>query len=126
LRCKSRRWRGLDCVWEKTNDTQQDPTPLSAPRTIPIDVTSLRGDIVATFVSAASRPEAAITVPQLSWSNPLLLHALLSFTALHLRRLYPTEPKWVYLASAHQKAAIDALPSADNADTKFLSIGFFT
>ncbi|EEB89541.1 hypothetical protein MPER_12346 [Moniliophthora perniciosa FA553] len=61
--------------------------------------------------------------PQLSWDNPHAFHALLSYTALHLGRLYSGDPKWIYLASAHRKAAIKALPDATNPDTKFLTIG---
>ncbi|EEB90343.1 hypothetical protein MPER_11461 [Moniliophthora perniciosa FA553] len=67
------------------------------------------------------------TVPQLSWQNPHLVHTILSCTALHLGRLYPkdSEPNWLYRASAHRKAAIDALPSATNPDAKYLAIGCF-
>uniref|UniRef100_A0A0W0FFA1 Zn(2)-C6 fungal-type domain-containing protein n=1 Tax=Moniliophthora roreri TaxID=221103 RepID=A0A0W0FFA1_MONRR len=135
-RCNNCRWRGLNCVWAKARDKQQGLTlykPLSAPRPIPIDVASLRmihhfG--IATSASFCSDPRSvamsSVAVPQLSWHNPHLLHAMLSFTALHLGRLYPTEPNWVHLASTHRRAAIDALPGAINLDSKFLTVGLFT
>ncbi|ESK91299.1 c6 zinc finger protein [Moniliophthora roreri MCA 2997] len=85
-----------------------------------------------TYTSFFSDPTLAttsrITFPQLSWHHPHLLHALLSCTALHLGRLYPkdSEPNWLYYASAHRRAAIDALPSATNPDAKYLTVGLFT
>uniref|UniRef100_A0A0W0FK72 Zn(2)-C6 fungal-type domain-containing protein n=1 Tax=Moniliophthora roreri TaxID=221103 RepID=A0A0W0FK72_MONRR len=138
--CRNCHRKNLECVQrpeKKSNQEQQQETvlykPLTTPTPIPISITSFRmihHFSIATSASFCSDPESTTTVsttiPQLSWCNPPLLHAMLSFTALHLGRLYSEEPKWVYLASAHRKAAIDALPSAISLDAKFLIIGFFT
>ncbi|KAI3601448.1 c6 zinc finger domain protein [Moniliophthora roreri] len=109
--------------------------PLTAPTPRPINMSSfqiLHHYTTVTYTSFFSNPTftttSRVTFPQLSWHHPHLLHALLSCTALHLGRLYPkdSEPNWLYRASAHRKAAIDALPSATNPDAKYLTIGFFT
>ncbi|KAI3621585.1 c6 transcription [Moniliophthora roreri] len=106
--------------------------PLTAPTPIPMDITSLQmmhHFTTATAASILSDPRCidimATMPPQLSWDNPHLFHALLSCAALHLGRLYPEESKWVYLASAHRRAAIDAIPGATNPDAKFVMIGLF-
>ncbi|KAI3608998.1 c6 zinc finger domain-containing protein [Moniliophthora roreri] len=107
--------------------------PLTAPTPIPMSITSRQIMHHFTAVTSASFdsepgciPMLCTIPPQLSWYNPHLFHALLSCASLHLGRLYPTEPKWLYLASAHRKAAIDALPGATNPNAKYLTVGLFT
>ncbi|KAI3608918.1 c6 transcription [Moniliophthora roreri] len=140
--CRRCYQRNIECVQRSKNEhgqerrQQQQETvlykPLTAPTPIPMGITSLQIIHHFTTVTSASfdsEPGNIIlvrTMPQLSWDNPYLFHALLSCAALHLGRLYSEEPRWVYLASAHQKAAIDALPGATNLDAKFLTIGLFT
>ncbi|KAI3621562.1 c6 transcription [Moniliophthora roreri] len=140
--CRNCYRRNLECIQRPRNEDNQErrqevvlwkrPT---TPTPVLMDTTSLR--IMHHFTTVAytsyfSDPVAASairnTLPQLSWQNPHLLHAVLSCTALHLGRLYPkdSEPNWLYRASAHRKAAIDALPSATNSDAKYLTIGCFT
>ncbi|ESK84140.1 c6 transcription [Moniliophthora roreri MCA 2997] len=138
--CKKCYRRNLECVQRPKNEHNQERQqqeivvrkPLTAPTPIPMSITSfqiLHHFATATSASFHSEPgciNIMCTVPpHLSWDNPHLFHALLSFSALHLGRLYPEEPKWVYLASAHRKAAIDALPGATNPDAKFVMIGVF-
>uniref|UniRef100_A0A0W0G1A6 Zn(2)-C6 fungal-type domain-containing protein n=1 Tax=Moniliophthora roreri TaxID=221103 RepID=A0A0W0G1A6_MONRR len=141
--CKKCYQRNLDCVQRSQNEhdqgrrqqKQQETTlckPLTAPTPIPMDITSLQimhHFTTATAASFLSDPRCvdimATMPPQLSWDNPHLFHTLLSFSALHLGRLYPEEPKWVYLASAHRRAAINTLPGATNPDAKFLMVGIF-
>ncbi|ESK84457.1 c6 transcription [Moniliophthora roreri MCA 2997] len=144
--CRNCYQRNLECVQRPKNEHNQERRqqqqqqvmlykPLSAPTPIPIDVTSLRimhHFTIATSASFLSDPTATrtfcITVPQLSWNNPQVLHALLSCTALHLGRLYPkdSKPNWLYRASVHRKAAIAAPPGAMNPDAQFLILGFFS
>ncbi|KAI3608985.1 c6 transcription [Moniliophthora roreri] len=141
--CKKCYRRNLECVQRSQNEhnqgrrqqKQQETTlckPLTAPTPIPMDITSLQimhHFATATAASFLSDPRCtdimATMPPQLSWDNPHLFHTLLSFSALHLGRLYPEESKWVYLASAHRRAAIDTLPGATNTDAKYLMIGIF-
>ncbi|ESK89126.1 c6 transcription [Moniliophthora roreri MCA 2997] len=141
--CKKCYQRNLECVQRSQNEhdqgrqqqKQQETTlckPLTAPTPIPMDITSLQimhHFTTATAASFLSDPRCinimATMPPQLSWDNPHLFHTLLSFSALHLGRLYPEESKWVYLASAHRRAAIDTLPGATNTDAKSLMIGIF-
>ncbi|ESK84138.1 c6 zinc finger domain protein [Moniliophthora roreri MCA 2997] len=132
----------LECVQRPQNENNQGQRqqkqqetalykPLTAPTPIPTDITSLQimhhfmTATAASFLSDRRCINVVCTVPpQLSWDHPHLFHALLSCTALHLGRLYSEEPKWIYLASAHRKAVVDALPGAINLDAKFLTIGF--
>ncbi|ESK84465.1 c6 zinc finger protein [Moniliophthora roreri MCA 2997] len=143
--CRNCYRRNLECVQRPKNEDNQERQqqqqemvlykPLTAPTPIPMSITSfqiMHHFATATSTSFYSDTAAAntfgITMPQLSWHNPPLLHAILSCTALHLGRLYPkdSESNWLYRASAHRKAAIDALPSATNSDAKYLTIGCFT
>ncbi|ESK84864.1 zn 2cys6 transcription factor [Moniliophthora roreri MCA 2997] len=136
--CKKCYQRNLECVQRPKNEQRQQQQEivlykrLTAPTPIPMSIISrqiMYHFTTATSASFDSEPgctNIARTVSsQLSWDNPHLFHALLSFSALHLGRLYSEEPKWVYLASAHRKAAIDALPGATNPDANFLMIGIF-
>ncbi|KAI3609267.1 c6 transcription [Moniliophthora roreri] len=133
--CNNCHVRDLDCVWKnKVKSTNVALVkPLSAPAPIALDTTSLQ--LIHHFTTATSATYCSdfeytaatvIAVPQLSWFNSHLLHAMLSGTALHLGRLYPNDLQWITLASTHRKAAIDALPGAMNPDAKFISIGFFS
>ncbi|KAI3609026.1 c6 transcription [Moniliophthora roreri] len=142
--CKKCYRRNIECVQRPKNGNNQERRQqkqqemvlyesLAAPTPIPIDITSLQTlhhFTTATSVSFMSDPRCIAVMRamafELSWDNPHLFHALLSCTSLHLGRLYSEEPKWVYLASAHRKAAIAALPGATNLDAKFLTIGLFT
>ncbi|ESK91300.1 c6 zinc finger domain protein [Moniliophthora roreri MCA 2997] len=143
--CRNCYRRNLECVQRPKNEDNQERRqqqqemvlykPLTAPTPIPINMTSfqiMHHYTTVTYTSFYSDPTLTTTsrntLPQLSWQNPLLLHAILSCAALHLGRLYPkdSEPNWLYRASAHRKAAIDALPSTTNSDAKYLTIGFFT
>ncbi|ESK88710.1 c6 zinc finger domain-containing protein [Moniliophthora roreri MCA 2997] len=139
-KCNHCLWRNIECVWKKTKSTDNPASlakPLSAPRPIPINITSLRlihHFAVASASTYCSDPEytdiITIAIPQISWYHPHLLHAMLSCTALHLGRLYSNlnsnETNWISLASAHRKAAIAAFPSAMNLDAKFITVGFFS
>ncbi|ESK84143.1 c6 transcription [Moniliophthora roreri MCA 2997] len=139
--CRKCYRRDLECVQRPKNEHNQERQqqqeivvykPLTAPTPIPMGITSrqiMHHFATATSTSFNSAPGCTNIMctlpPQLSWNNQHLFHALLSCAALHLGRLYSEEPKWVYLASAHRKAAIDALPGATNSDAKFIMIGVF-
>ncbi|ESK84852.1 c6 transcription [Moniliophthora roreri MCA 2997] len=137
--CRKCYRRDLECVQRPKNEQRQQQQEivlykrLAAPTPIPMGTTSRQ--IIHHFTTVTSAcfdsepgciPILCTMPPQLSWYNPHVFHALLSYTALHLGRLYPTEPKWIHLASAHRKAAIAALPGATNPDANFLTIGLFT
>ncbi|KAK7040381.1 hypothetical protein VNI00_009858 [Paramarasmius palmivorus] len=74
-----------------------------------------------------------IAIPRLSFTNPFLLHAMLSSTALHLGRLHPSDDtgtKWLEYASRHRKIAMlhltnEKLPTS-SADTQYIGICFLT
>ncbi|ESK84141.1 c6 finger domain protein [Moniliophthora roreri MCA 2997] len=142
--CRKCYRRNLECVQRPKNEHNQERQqqqqqeivvhkPLTAPTPIPMSITSrqiMHHFTTATSVSLHSEPgciDILCTVsPQLSWDNPHLFHSLLSCASLHLGRLYPEEPKWIHLGSAHRKAAIAALPGATDPDAKYLTVGFLT
>ncbi|ESK91274.1 c6 zinc finger domain protein [Moniliophthora roreri MCA 2997] len=141
--CRNCYRRDLECIQRPKDEQKQERRqqqqelmlhkPLRAPTPVPMGITSLRimhHFTTATSSSFSSDPETRITfcttVPQLSWNNPRIFHALLACTALHLGRIYPEEPNWIYFASAHRKAAINASPNVMNLEVKFLVVGFFT
>ncbi|KAI3621577.1 fungal zn binuclear cluster domain containing protein [Moniliophthora roreri] len=135
LTCRKRRIKRPKNEHNQERPQQQEMVlykPLTAPTPIPLSITSRRimhHFTTATSVSFYSEPGCTnilrTMAPQLLWDNPHLFHALLSCTALHLGRFYSEEPKWIHLASAHRKAAIDALPGATNPDANFLMTGLF-
>ncbi|ESK84142.1 c6 transcription [Moniliophthora roreri MCA 2997] len=139
--CRKCYRRNLECVQRPKNEHNQEQQqqeevvvykPLTAPTPISMSITSrqiMHHFTTVTSASFDSEPGCTNIVctvpPQLSWNNQHLFHALLSLSALHLGRIYPKESKWIYLASAHRKAAIDALLGATSPDAKFVMIGVF-
>uniref|UniRef100_A0A0W0FEW4 Zn(2)-C6 fungal-type domain-containing protein n=1 Tax=Moniliophthora roreri TaxID=221103 RepID=A0A0W0FEW4_MONRR len=152
--CKNCTKRNIDCVWKEKTQPKKErpeeralvpssssstlPTPLSAPR--PADVATLQLMHHYTVVTSASfcanpafTTTSTIHIPRLSFTNPFLLHAMLSCTALHLARLYPPEmggSTWLSTAHANRSIAMDYLKASPtnstSSDTQFIGICFLT
>ncbi|ESK82143.1 c6 transcription factor [Moniliophthora roreri MCA 2997] len=130
--CKNCHRRNLVCVPRPKNSDkpqQQQESALSKPLTAPtpssftVDATSLglfHHYMDETSASYCTNPtflaETRQFLPQLIFSNPVCMHAALSFTALHMGRLHEpnsssSSQNLIARASAHQRAGIRLIPS---------------
>ncbi|KAI3615160.1 c6 zinc finger protein [Moniliophthora roreri] len=139
--CNNCHRRELVCVPRPKIERKQQESTLYKPLTVPIpssytiDATSPRifhHFTAATSQSFCSNPtfsaKYSLLLPQLLFTNPVTMHALLAFTALHLGRLYEPSSSsisqnCITRASTHRNAAIGLILSpSSNPSAHFMTL----
>ncbi|KAI3610105.1 c6 transcription, partial [Moniliophthora roreri] len=143
--CRNCHRRNVVCVPRPKNGDkpqQQQGSALYKPLTAPtpssftVDATSLglfHHYMAFTCPSYCTNPtilaETSHSLPPLIFSNPVCMHALLAFTALHMGRLYESSSSsesqhWITLASAYRNAAIQVIRSRSlDPNARFMTFG---